>query len=359
MFVCAVSQCSHHKETNRDSCANTILQVFSRKWQIIRMVNNMFLHWLLSAIYVVNVKYMYSIHTLSSIRFCDSDKQMWLLCCVLENRIYIRRKLKLALKTQAHILTMQCADCMYNYSRAIHHLYCEVSISTTCYFMMYRRTMSTIGTLTVVVVISMWLQSVETDNISRNYSCPPWYFLDGEGKCTFSHKLPQVLKQYGNTSELQMGFCMTVANSNLVVAQSPYLPVNTHNFSQYHSFYQVLPNQLDQVNNSLCALFNRKGFLCSECKENYGLAAYHYYGLMCVKCSNTGVKWIGFILLLFTPPTIFFLMFLILNINVHSGKLNSFIYFSHIILTTIFFFPALVILPQTLFGYWPFQILLV
>ena len=120
----------------------------------------------------------------------------------------------------------------------------------------------------------------------------------------------------------------------------------------------MLPHQLDQVNKSLCAPFNRKGFLCSECKEKYGLAAYHYYGLMCVKCSNSAGKWIGFILLLFTPPTMCFLVMLILDINVHSERLTGFIYFSQMIITTTFFFPSLIILPQHLFGYWPLQILL-
>ena len=150
-----------------------------------------------------------------------------------------------------------------------------------------------LGILVVVLKILMSSLAVETYNTDvalKDYSCPPWYILNGDGKCSFSHKLPQIVRQYGNTSELEMGFCMTVTNSSLVVAQCPYLPVNTHNLSQYHTIYQVLPTQLDQINDSLCAPFNRKGFLCSECEENYGLAAYRYYGLMCVKCSNSAVN---------------------------------------------------------------------
>ena len=228
-------------------------------------------------------------------------------------------------------------------------------------FIMIQKALPSVGTCIIALSNLMCSHAVEISNsnvASTNYSCPPWYILDGEGKCSFSHKLPQIVKQYGNTSELEMGFCMTVTNSSLVVSQCPYLPVNTHNLSQYHTIYQVLPNQLDQVNNSLCDPLNRKGFLCSECKENYGLAAYRYYGLMCVKCSNLAVKWIGFILLLFIPPTIFFLMFLILNVNVHSGRFTGFIFFSHTFVTTNFFFPSQIILSQSLFGYWPPQIVL-
>ena len=217
--------------------------------------------------------------------------------------------------------------------------------------------------LTVVlhILVCCWA-SQDTYSIvmdSRNESCPPWYYHDDEDKCSFSHQLPQIVNQYGNTSELEMGYCMTQSetNSSLVVSQCPYIP-STHTFSQYHSIYQVLPKQLDQVNDSLCAAFNRKGFLCSECKENYGLAAYRYYGLMCVKCSGSAWNWVAYILLLFVPPTILFVVLLIANINIHSGALSGFIYVAHSVTITTFFYPAFITLCQSLFGYWPMQILL-
>ena len=224
---------------------------------------------------------------------------------------------------------------------------------------MFYKAPTRVVTLVVTLKILICTQAVEirdSDATPTNYSCPPWYFIDGEGKCSFSYKLPQIVMQCSNTSGLQIGFCMTVTNSSQVVSQCPYLPEKIQNISQYHSIYQVLPDQLDQVNKSLCDLFNRKGFLCSECKENYGLAVSRYYGLICVKCSSSARKWIGFILLLFAPPTIFFLAFLILNINVHSGRFTGFIFFTHI--TTTFLFPAQIVLPQIFFGYWPIHVLM-
>ena len=204
------------------------------------------------------------------------------------------------------------------------------------------------------IIICCWALQDDYSIIinSRNGSCPPWYYHDDEDKCSFSHQLPQIVNQYGNTSELEMGYCMTQTNSSLVVSRCPYIPT-THNFSQYHSIYQVLPKQLNQVNDSLCGTFNRKGFLCSECKENYGLAAYRYYGLMCVKCSDSAWNWVAYILLLFVPPTILFMVLLVVNINVHSGALTGFIFFVHTVTSTVFFFPAIVTLPKSLFGYWP------
>ena len=192
---------------------------------------------------------------------------------------------------------------------------------------------------------------------SSNGSCPPWYIPDGEQKCSFGNQLPQIMNQYEDTAELKIGYCMTVTNSSQVVSRCPYM-LYTRNFSQFHSIYQVLPSDLDEVNASMCSVFNRKGFLCSECKEGYGLAAYRYYGLICVKCSSSVLKWVGFILLEFIPPTLIFLVMLIFRLNINAGGLTGYIYFAHVIIPTVFFYPSLVTLPQRLFGYWPLQILL-
>ena len=211
--------------------------------------------------------------------------------------------------------------------------------------------------ITVVLAATVDNQPSTDVSQSSNGSCPPWYIPDGEQKCSFSHQLPQIMNQYEDTAELEIGYCMTVTNSSQVVSQCPYMPY-TRNFSQFHSIYQVLPSDLDEVNASMCSVFNRKGFLCSECKEGYGLAAYRYNGLICVQCSSSALKWVGYILLEFIPPTFLFLVMLIFKVNVTSGGLTGFIHIAHVIITTVFFYPSLVTLPQRLFGYWPLQILL-
>ncbi|CAI8044477.1 hypothetical protein GBAR_LOCUS24670 [Geodia barretti] len=155
-----------------------------------------------------------------------------------------------------------------------------------------------------------------------------------------------------------MGFCMTVTNTSIVVAQCPYIPVSNNIRHLYHNIYRVLPTDLDEVNSSLCAPYNRRGYLCSDCKEGHGLAAYRYYGLMCVKCSHPTLMLGAYIILLLSHPTFSFFLFFLFKTNIHSGHLTSFIFFSHTIVTTMFFFPHLSILPMNLFGYWPLQIIM-
>ena len=71
----------------------------------------------------------------------------------------------------------------------------------------------------------------------------------------------------------------------------------------------------------------------SECKENCALAAYYYYGLMCVECFKSAGKWSfsypSFFYPLFFLSTVFFLLLLLLNINVHSGGLQALFLFAH------------------------------
>ena len=69
----------------------------------------------------------------------------------------------------------------------------------------------------------IYCQAVYHSNeMTVNGDCPPWYFRNDEGKCSFSNTLTRYVYQCDNTSELIIGYYMTVTNTSQVVAQSPY-----------------------------------------------------------------------------------------------------------------------------------------
>ena len=189
-----------------------------------------------------------------------------------------------------------------------------------------------------------------------NGSCPPCYVPDQE-KCSYSHKRPQNLNQYQQSVELQIGYCITVTNSGQVMSPCPYTQ-QMFNSSDLRSIYRVLPRELYEVNETMCSAFNRKGFLCSECQDGYGLAVYRYYGLMCVKCSHSGWGWLWCILLEILPSTLFFLVMITFRVNVNSSSLTGFVFLSNVIINTLYFYPSLIIIPQhnIIAGYWLFHI---
>ena len=201
---------------------------------------------------------------------------------------------------------------------------------------------------------------VSTNSILYNSSvrsCPPWYVLE-RGECSYSNQLPQILSQYEKTAELQLGYCMTVTHDGQVVSRCPYIQ-QTYNFSETHSIYRILPDDPDEVNETLCSAFNRKGFLCNECQDGYGLAVYQYYGLMCVKCGcSAWWRWFVYLLLELVPSTLFFLIMIIFRININSGSLTAFVFVSNIIISTNFFNPSLIMLFQIYLGKWFIYVIL-
>ena len=198
--------------------------------------------------------------------------------------------------------------------------------------------------------------TISTNSIFNNISavsgsCPPWYVLE-RGECSYSNRLPQILNQYEKTAELQLGYCITVTHEGQVVSRCPYLQ-QTLNFNATHSIYRILPDDLNEVNETLCSAFNRKGFLCSECQVDYGLAVYQFYGLMCVKCASSGwSRWFVYLLLELVPSTVFFLIVITFRVNINSGSLTAFVFFSNNIITTNFLYPVLIMLPQLYLGKW-------
>ena len=198
---------------------------------------------------------------------------------------------------------------------------------------------------------------ISNSTVSTKCNCPPWYVLE-RGECSYSNQLPQILNQYQKTAELQLGYCMAVTHDGQIVSRCPYIQ-QMYNSSETHSIYRILPDYLDEVNETLCSAFNRKGFLCSECQDGYGLAVYQYYGLMCVKCGGSGWwRWFVYLLLELIPSTLFFLIMIIFRVNINSGSLTAFIFISNIIISTAYFYPSLMMLLQLHLGNWSINIVL-
>ena len=80
----------------------------------------------------------------------------------------------------------------------------------------------------------------------------------------------------------------------------------------------------------MCGPFNRKGAMCSECADGFGLSVTSF-GYRCVNC--TGTAWYGvplFLLLKFAPITALYFIVLIFQIRVTSAPLPCFIMYTQL-----------------------------
>ena len=83
---------------------------------------------------------------------------------------------------------------------------------------------------------------------------------------------------------------------------------------------------VEQMDESICAQFNRKGILCGQCKDGYGLAAYSF-SLKCVECGNS-IHWTRvplYILIAYGPLTVFLGVIVVFTVSVNSAPLHGWI----------------------------------
>ena len=91
--------------------------------------------------------------------------------------------------------------------------------------------------------------------------------------------------------------------------------------------FRQLPANVSEVNEFPCNSTNRKGYFCADCKKDYGIAVYRYYGLPCAPCHDYGIAL--YLLLEVGFSTLFFVFIFAARINVNSGKWISFVFYCH------------------------------
>ena len=86
----------------------------------------------------------------------------------------------------------------------------------------------------------------------------------------------------------------------------------------------------DQLNELICSPNNRTGTLCGRCKNGYHIYANAKPYYKCGKCSGKN----GYVLQIFSkyiPLILFLLTIILLDINLASGLLNTFVFFSQML----------------------------
>ena len=97
---------------------------------------------------------------------------------------------------------------------------------------------------------------------------------------------------------------------------------------------QLVNLTVDELEQSVCNSSNRKGFLCSECLDGYGVAVNQFdYG--CVNCTgHQRYDWFLFLLVELGPITLVCFLVILLDVSVTIPAMNAFVFFSQIVSVT-------------------------
>ena len=164
--------------------------------------------------------------------------------------------------------------------------------------------------------------------LASNTSCRTWHYYDSAtGKCKCGNFLS--CSSDGNQVEISIHDCATTSGQQdgYYIGACPFRStVNSSN--RMHSEMPSNASQLDEV---VCGPYNRRGFLCGECKNGYGPAVYSF-DLKCVSCSSSWSKYAIFVYLFlqFVPTTLIFICFVLFRFNITSGPLLGYVLFCQI-----------------------------
>ena len=123
-------------------------------------------------------------------------------------------------------------------------------------------------------------------------------------------------------------YCMTssdVANTE-VVGNCVY---NCGTNSSIRTYYSI-PRDVSALDNASCGEYNRRGQMCSRCKQGYGVAVYSY-NYYCTQCSDYRTNWIWYLGVAFLPLTLFYVAVVAVNLDTTRTILSCYILFGQIV----------------------------
>ena len=169
-------------------------------------------------------------------------------------------------------------------------------------------------------------------NCSNNVLCPSWQYCASDGYCRCGESPHDIIQCEGDNSlKILASFCATYEyRTNTTLLGSCLYNCKRQEIHYLDSLYGTYPSNASELTKVFCEKYNRQGSLCGSCKDGYFPLAYSY-NMTCVKCEETWYNWIEYLLIVYVPLTIFYLVILFLQVNMISSYWIGFVIFSQTI----------------------------
>ena len=179
-------------------------------------------------------------------------------------------------------------------------------------------------------VLSQELNSTSISVHVDNTRCPPWFFYNstlGQCQCFESRNVDVRCTDKG--ALLRFGRLMTYEENSgtTSVSYSSLFVINSFVDNVTQGLFIRLPSNVSELNDYMCQPLNRKGYQCNECSEGFG-PSMTSIGYQCSKCMWYGVPL--YLFLEYVPVTMFYLVILLLRLNVTTAPLTSYIIVSQL-----------------------------
>ena len=180
------------------------------------------------------------------------------------------------------------------------------------------------------VTIAFDERAISSDNLTvTNFVHPPNNNKHPLLLCSDSNFRHRCIDCSQSVPLLTSGYCATYNEDRRILSLFWYPNIQPN---ATINGYTKLPRNLSQLNNYTCGQVNRKGFLCSECADGFGLSVTSL-GYKCVDCTDA---WYGvplFLFLGFVPITVLYFIVLVFQIRITSAPMPCFIMYTQVVVT--------------------------
>ena len=180
------------------------------------------------------------------------------------------------------------------------------------------------------------LPQIDDDNL-----CPLWHSLNPttnlcecSTSSSFGNNDNNIVRCTEQGIELRVGYCMTYEKQERTIYIAACAFSGNYSTTGNHRYIELPVKNASELNDYMCGPMNRKGRLCSECKEGFGPSIITR-DLVCSECTQGA--WFGvplYMFLEFVPITVFYVIILLFRVNITSAPMVAFIFFSQAIVTT-------------------------
>ena len=169
--------------------------------------------------------------------------------------------------------------------------------------------------------------------------CPTWFHHSQEGRCVCGDPVKGVVSCDNATQSVGVldCFCMT-SNSdkdNTTVVGSCIFNCYNHTDWTNDDLYHPVCGNVSELDDRTCGYLNRKGRLCSVCKDEHHISTYSY-DFTCYHCTYFGYNVTKYVAIAFLPLTVLYLIFVIFRISATSPQLNTFVIMCQTFATPIY-----------------------
>ena len=182
---------------------------------------------------------------------------------------------------------------------------------------------ATLYFITIVLSANVCLSSAS----ARNTSCPTWFYYNKtncECECGVSTYI--LCNQKEQMAMITDGICVTSSGKEgqYYAGSCPfrYMQNNTNRM------FSELPSDPDQLNETMCGPYSRRGLLCGQCIDEYGPAV-NSLDMKCANCSklSTLSAVCLYLLIELLTSTLLFICAIIFRINITVGPLLGYMLF--------------------------------